>query len=135
VPFTIPGSVAAGTYELRLFSNGTYTRIGTSGPLTVTAPAQANLSVNSTTVVAGGTVSATWSGIASPSGSDWIGLFAPGAVNTAYISYRYTTGTASGNVPFTIPGTVGAGTYELRLFSNNGYARLATSNSFSVISP
>jgi len=132
VPFTIPGSVAAGTYELRLFSNGTYIRIGTSGPLVVTAPAQANLSASPTTVVAGGTVTATWSGIASPSGSDWIGLFVPGAANTAYLSFRYTTGTASGNVPFTIPGTVAAGTYELRLFSNNTYTRIGTSGPLTV---
>jgi hypothetical protein len=66
---------------------------------------------------------------------DWIGLYAPGAANNSYISYRYTTGTASGSVPFTIPGTVAAGTYELRLFTNNSYTRIGTSNAFSVIGP
>ena len=34
-------------------------------------------------------------------------------------------------MPFSIPANA-LGTYELRLFSNNGYAKLATSNSFNV---
>jgi hypothetical protein len=135
VPFTIPGTVAAGTYELRLFTNNSYTRIGTSNAFSVTVAAQATLSVSPTSVGAGGTVTATWSGIASPAAKDWIGLYVPGAANNSYISYRYTTGTASGSVPFTIPGTVAAGTYELRLFTNNSYTRIGTSNAFSVIGP
>ena len=55
-----------------------------------------------------------------------------GGSDTAYLAWRYTTGTASGNVPFTIPGTITPGTYELRLWSNNGFTRLAISNSFTV---
>jgi 5-hydroxyisourate hydrolase-like protein (transthyretin family) len=135
VPFTIPGTVAAGTYELRLFTNNSYTRIGTSNTFSVTVAAQAILSVSPSSVGAGGSVTATWSGIAAPAAKDWIGLYAPGAANNSYISYRYTTGTASGSVPFTIPGTVAAGTYELRLFTNNSYTRIGTSNAFSVIGP
>ena len=46
--------------------------------------------------------------------------------------WRYTTGAASGNLPLTIPATLAPGTYELRLFSNNGYSRLAISNAFTV---
>ena len=135
VPFSIPGTVAPGTYELRLFTNNSYVRIGTSNPFSVTAPAQATLSVSPSSIGQGGTVTATWSGIATPTASDWIGLFVPGAVNTAYLAYRYTIGTASGNVPFSIPGTVAPGTYELRLFTNNSYVRIGTSNSFSVSAP
>src|SRR6185369_7241087 len=86
------------------------------------------LDVAPTSAVQGATVTATWSGIASPTSTDWIALALPGAANTSYISWRYTTGTASGNVPFTIPSSVAPGTYQLRLFANNGYTLLASSN-------
>ena len=33
-----------------------------------------------------------------------------------------------------IPGTITPGTYELRLFRNDGFTRLATSNTFTVTS-
>ena len=38
---------------------------------------------------------------------------------------------ASGSCSYTLPATLAAGNYELRLFSNDGYTRLATSKSFS----
>jgi Right handed beta helix region len=90
------------------------------------------LSISPTSVAAGGTVTATWAGIPSPTALDWLGLYTPGSSDTAYLAWRYTTGTASGNVPFTIPGTITPGTYELRLLSNNGFTRLAISNSFTA---
>jgi len=90
------------------------------------------LAVNPTSVAAGGTVTATWAGIPSPTSTDWIALYTSGASDTAYLAWRYTTGTVSGNVPFTIPSTVTPGTYELRLFSNNGYTRLAISGLLTV---
>jgi hypothetical protein len=76
-------------------------------------------------------VTATWTSIISPTAHDWIGLYSSGAPDTAPISWRYTTGVASGNVPFTIP-AVSPGTYELRLFANSSLARLATSASITV---
>jgi len=92
----------------------------------------ATLSVSPTSVAAGGTVTATWAGIPNPTATDWLGLYVQGASDTAFLAWRYTSGTASGNVPFVIPSTVAAGTYELRLFSNDGFTRLATSNTFTV---
>jgi hypothetical protein len=134
VPFTIPATLAPGTYELRLFSNGGYTQLAVSS-FTVAACTSGSLSASPTSIAAGGSVTATWSGICAPAGADWIGLFAPGAPNTSYLAYRYTTGTASGSVPFTIPATLAPGNYELRVFSNGGYTRLGTSNTFVVTSP
>lgn len=90
------------------------------------------LSVSPMSVAPGGTGTATWANIPSPTATDWLGLYTSGASDTAYLAWRYTTGTASGNVPFTIPGTLTPGTYELRLLSNNGFTRLATSNAFTV---
>jgi subtilisin family serine protease len=131
VPFTIPATLAPGTYELRLFSNGGYARLAVSS-ITVGVCMASSLSVSPTSVTAGGSMTATWSSICVPTGTDWIGLFAPGAPNSPSLAWRYTTGAASGSVPFTIPATLAPGTYELRLFSNNGYTRLAVSQSFSV---
>jgi len=137
MPYTIPTTVAQGTYELRLFTNFTYTRIGKSNPFTVTASQQATLSVSPTSIVAGGNVTATWSNITAPTSTDWLGLYVPGAPDTyTYnLSWRYTTGAASGNVPFTIPATLAPGTYELRLFTNFTYTRIGKSNSFVVNAP
>ena len=87
----------------------------------------------------GSNVTATWSGIAVPKSTDWIGLYVRGAANGAFLNWIYvscskTAGTAkaSGSCAFLIPTTVAAGTYELRLFASDGLTRLATSNAFSV---
>jgi hypothetical protein len=127
VPLALPSSLNPGTYELRLFANNDYTRLATSNTFKVAA-----LSVTPTVIASAGTLTVAWSGIAIPTLSDWIGLYAPGAPDTAYLAYRYTTGTASGSVAFILPQGVGAGTYQLRLFADSGYTRLATSNAFKV---
>jgi len=133
VSFPIPAGTAAGTtYQLRFFTNNGFLKRATSNDFTVTPGT--TLTVSPTTVAAGGSVTATWSGIGSPTSTDWIGLYpTSGTANTSYISWRYTTGAASGSVSFPIPaGTAAGTTYELRLFSNNGFTRLATGNTFTV---
>jgi hypothetical protein len=129
---TIPAIVPTGTtYELRLFSNNGYTRLATSASFRVE---QATLRISPTTVPQNFPAVATWSGIPSPTVKDWIGLYAsPSAPDSPSISWMYTPGIAGGSLPFTIPAGVAPGTtYELRLFSNNGYSRLATSNTFTI---
>jgi hypothetical protein len=90
-------------------------------------------------VVAGSSVTASWSGIASPTSTDWIGLYAPGSANGAYLAWTYVScsqspsaAKATGSCAFTIPATLAAGTYELRLLANNSYTSLTTSNPFTV---
>jgi RHS repeat-associated protein len=129
VPFTIPASLPIGTYELRLFANNGYTRLATSNSLVVTG---GSLSASPTLVAPGADVTANWSGIPSPTTTDWIGLYTPTGPNNPSISWRYTTGAASGSVPFTIPAGLASGSYQLRLFSNNGYTLLAVSNGLTV---
>jgi hypothetical protein len=97
------------------------------------------LSVSPTTIPAGGTVTATWSGITSPTPTDWIGLYIPGAPNSPEIDWIYLSGSktpgaaqASGSRPFVVPGSLAPGTYQLRLFANNTFTLLATSNNFTV---
>jgi hypothetical protein len=128
VLFPLPASVSSGTYELRLFANSSFARLATSGPVTVQS---ASLSASPSTVNPGGTVTATWSGIISPTANDWIGLYTSGAPDNAPISWQYTSGGASGSLPFNIP-AVSPGTYELRLFANSSLARLATSGPITV---
>ena len=135
VPVTIPAALPSGTYELRLFSNNGYTPLAVSNSFTVTGCTGISLSASPASVPAGGSVTGTWGGICAPTGTDWIGLYLPGAPNQPSLAWRYTTGTASGGVPVTIPATLTPGTYELRLFSNNGYTRLGTSGTFAVTSP
>ena len=78
-----------------------------------------------------------WTNISGATQLDWIGLYRPGVVDTAYLVWVYTScsqtpgdGPARGTCP--LPVAVPAGTYEVRLFSNNGYARLAKSAPVTV---
>jgi subtilisin len=139
-PFVLPGNLAEGTYELRLFADNGFTRLATSNAFSVTTGnGEPILTVSPTSIPAGATVTATWSGIAAPSSSDWIGLFVPGAADTEFIEWLYvscskTRGNpqASGSCSFTLPSSLVPGNYELRLLANNGFARVATSNAFTV---
>src|SRR5205823_4287617 len=111
----------------------------TSGPFSVTASTgTATLSESPASVGAGASVTATRSGIASPTASDWIGLFAPGAedgsaLNWVYGSWSTSAGDvrASGSCSLPVPAGL-SGSFELRLFASNGFTRLATSATFIV---
>lgn len=141
-PFQIPSSLAAGTYELRMFANNSLMRLATSGTFTVQAAPPATLTASPSSVSAGTNVTVSWSGIASPTPGDWIGLYIPGSSDSAlmastwiYVScsqVKGSSGVDSGSCPFQIPASLAAGTYELRLFANNSLVRLGRSNSFIV---
>jgi hypothetical protein len=133
-PFVLPANLAPGSYELRLLANDGFTRLATSNAFTVTADG-VSLTASPTTIPAGGAVIATWSGIALPTTTDWLGLYEPGTEDTAFLAWRYTDGQASGTLPFELPGALTPGTYELRLLANDGFLRLATSNPFTATAP
>jgi hypothetical protein len=148
----IPANLPGGTYEFRLFAANGYTRLATSNAMTVTATASAALTANPALIAPGGSVSVAWGGVSSPTTTDWVGLYAAGASDTSYIRnpdgtgvWFYTSSSscdrtagsgakASGDCAFLIPSTVSPGTYELRLFRNNGYTKLATSNALTLTS-
>jgi Ca2+-binding RTX toxin-like protein len=97
------------------------------------------LSVSATSVATGSTVTVTWSNISSPTTTDWIGLFQPGAADTADNGWKYdnsctqaagANSLTSGSCSFTMPAT--AGTYEFRLFANDGYSLVATTAKVTV---
>ena len=91
------------------------------------------LSVSATTATPGTPVTVT---LTNGTGGqfDWLGFAATTAANTSYITFVYvgngsTTRTWTVNMPST------PGTYEFRLFLNNGYTRAATSPPITVIQP
>src|SRR5207244_10751446 len=80
--FTIPNGLAPGTYELRLFTNDSYARLARSNALTVGASGPA-LSGSPTAPSTGTGVTATWSGIASPTRLGWMWICAAGTAQPA----------------------------------------------------
>jgi surface antigen len=123
-PVVIPAGTPVGKYELRLFANGGFTRLATSGAFTV---ATASVQAAPLTVAPSASITATWT-IPAPTALDWIGVYTPGTtMDTAYVAWVYTGGTASGSKTIVLPASAVLGSvYELRLFANDSYARLAT---------
>jgi len=132
-PMTVPG----GTYELRLFSNDGFTLLATSNTVSVTS-GSAVVAASPASVPSGGSVTVNWSGVANATPGDWIGLYRSGDPDLAFISWIYDSsctqvaGIAKGSGSCSYPMTVPGGTYELRLFSNDGFTLLATSNTITV---
>jgi hypothetical protein len=102
---------------------------GTSSALSVTITGGATLTVSATTIASTGSVTVTL--MNGPGGStDWLGLAAVGAPNTSFVSWTY-VGAGVTTRSWTPP-TPAPGTYEFRLFLNDGYTRAATSPSVTV---
>src|SRR5581483_1243718 len=141
--FTIPAGLAADALgNLYVADSGNH-RVQRSRPPVSAPPGTVSqvvtLSASATSVTPGGTVIGDWSGIASPTAKDWIGLYRVGAPDYPKLAWIYVscssipgTPRAAGSCPLGLPGTLTPGTYELRLFADDKYLRLATSNSFLV---
>src|SRR4029077_1506964 len=92
---------------------------GTSTALPVSIVAAPILSVSSTAVVPGGMVIVTLTG-GLGGATDWLAFAPSTAGDTTFLQYVYVgAGTATRTWTVTVPGT--PGTYEFRLFLNNGY--------------
>lgn len=136
---TIPAKTEPGHYELRLFSRNSYTRLANTHDIRPFArtgfgvEAAARLKLDIGTVKLGGKVISSWEGIPNPTSKDWIGLYERAAADESYITYVYTNGQRTGSTSLTVPAKSEPGSYELRLFSNNGYTRLATTGAISAI--
>ena len=103
---------------------------GTSGGLPVAIDPAATLTVNATTVGPGSAVTVT---LANGYGGakDWIAVAATGAADRTYMQWTYVgTGVTTRTWTTTMPTT--AGTYEFRLFLNDGFTRGATSPTITV---
>ncbi len=76
----------------------------------------AALTITPATVTAGGALDAAWSGIATPTPTDWIGLYNPGAADNAFLGWSYVScsqtpgdGTGGGRLSLRHPGRAVAG--------------------------
>lgn len=132
------------TVVVTLTANAAYA-VGTPGSATVIitdneAPtAGPTLQATPPVVNRGASVAAVWSGIANPSATDWLGLYAPGGSNTQFLAWLYvnclqspTTSSAAGSCALTVPAILAPGTYLLRLLANDGFHTIATSGVFTV---
>jgi IPT/TIG domain-containing protein len=134
VTFPIPSTLPAGTYNVRLYSNGTFDRLAISNSVTVTA-AGPTLAVSPVLTAPGATLTVNWQNIAAPTPNDWVGVYPVGAADANYAARIFSSGRATDRALMQLPGTLTAGTYELRLFSNNTFTRLASSNTFNLGGP
>jgi uncharacterized membrane protein len=131
---TTTTSVTPGTYPFTVTgTSGSLAHSATATLVVQAAPAGPTLSVSPTSLRRGSNVTVTWSGVASPSSSDWIGIFRPGSASQSYLSYEYdstclsgwiSSPRGSGSCSFRLPNQ--AGTYEFRLMANNGFASIVT---------
>jgi hypothetical protein len=127
--WTINAPSVAGTYEFRLLPNNGTTIVARSAPVTVSVQAPV-LSVNTTSAARGTPVTVTLTGGYGGSG-DWMSFAATSSPNTSYVTYTYVgAGVTTRTWTVTMPQT--PGTYEFRLFPNNGYTRAATSPPITV---
>ncbi len=134
---------SAETVILTLSPNANYTfGFPKTATITIEASGVSTLSASAASVAAGEVSTVSWNNITSPTPADWIGLFANGAADTGFSKWVYvscdqnaTVARVAGSCAFTIPVSVPAGQYEFRLFSNNGYTKLATSVAFTVTPP
>jgi subtilisin len=131
---TIPASnvAASGSASVTVFTptpGG-----GTSSPLAFTITSGPSnpptLSVPSTNVSAGSSITVTLANGLGGSG-DWMSFASTTAPNSSYINFTYVgAGVTTRTWTVTAPNT--PGTYEFRLFPNNGYTRAATSPTITV---
>jgi hypothetical protein len=121
---------APGTYEFRLFLNNGYALAATSPAITATAGTPPALTVSTTTAAPGTPVTMTLSN-GYGGGTDWLALAQTGAPTNSYLQLTYVGGGVTTRTwTVTMPTT--PGTYEFRLFLNNGYTLAATSPPIAV---
>lgn len=121
---TIPASDvnAAGTAQITVFVPAPGGGLSSSLPFEIGGTPV--LTVSATTVTTGSEVTVTLTGGYGGSG-DWLALAATTAPNNSYLKY---TNVGAGVTERTWTVTMSsAGTFEFRLFLNNGYTRVATS--------
>jgi hypothetical protein len=119
-------SGSAFTYCIRNQNDG----VGNHIYLGVTEAPTYALAASPSTVNPGQAITVTWTAPSGQSALDWIGLYKVGDPDMGYSAWQHTGGTQSGNTTFTAPSQTGE--YEFRYFLNNGYTKVATSNTVTV---
>ncbi len=90
----------------------------------------------STYALQGDNIKVSWNGITSPTAYDWVGIYKPGATDSNYLAWIYTDASSSGEKTFPLSAIrlVPNETYELRLFANDDYIKLANTAPFVLLS-
>jgi len=103
---------------------------GTSNAVTFTVTQAATLTVNTSLVPRGGLVRVTLTGgLGGP--SDWLAFAPTSAADSGYVEWTY-VGSGVTTRTWTITAPTTPGTYEFRLFLNDGFTRAATSPTVTV---
>jgi thermitase len=134
---SLPAPSTPGTYEVRFLADGWYTRLATSGVITVgTQSPSVTMTVNGSaenvSVSSGATLSVT---IANGPADPWdYVMVAPAGAPADYWSgvYQFLNGTTTlpspgiSNATISVPAPSTPGNYEVRFNASGGYGRLAT---------
>jgi trimeric autotransporter adhesin len=103
---------------------------GTSNAVTFSVTPGPTLTVNTLTVAKGGSLTVTLTG-GLGGAFDWLAFAAAGAADSSFLQWTYVgTGVTTTTWTITAPNT--AGTYQFRLFLNDGFTRAATSPTVTV---
>jgi len=139
----LPDDMPAGWYELEVSDAKGGAPIGRSPPLEILAAARAmkwpTLAVEGQPDFARSQVEVSWSGIASPSPRDWVGLFPVGGDSNSRIDGVFTNGGQDGRMKFPIPQRVvnasqGAA-FEFRLYAADTWRLIARTAPVTFASP
>ena len=131
---TIPATDVAsvGTASVTVFTPAPGGGTSSSLTFTIAQGSPPQLAVSATTVAPGAAVTVTLTN--SPGGSaDWLAFAQVSAPNTSYIRFTY-VGAGMTTKTWTVTAPTTPGSYEFRLFLNNGYTRAATSPTVVVVS-
>jgi IPT/TIG domain len=125
-----PDLAAAGSFQVTVLNPAPGG--GTSAPaaFTVTAVVGPSLTVSATTVAPGASVTVTLTNGAGGA-YDWLSFAAVGAPDNSFVTFVY-VGAGVTTRTWTVTAPTTAGSYEFRLYPNNGYTRTATSPSVTV---
>jgi serine protease AprX len=124
-----------GNYNVRLFANDSWKKVATSVPISVQGLAP-TVTV-ATTVKAGAQFTVT---VANGPANvlDWVTLSPASAPDAGYLTWMYLNGQRTippaglSSASFQFMAPMIPGTYNIRLFANNGWSKLATSGSITV---
>ena len=129
------GLLANGNYEARLFADGFYSLKQATVAFAVATPT-GSLSLSSSAVKVGSSVTVTWQSQPGITSSGWVGVYTPEAGDNNYlisIPYQYVAAGTGGSLTFSSPNTVGS--YEFRLFADYDFTVRLAAASFTVANP
>jgi hypothetical protein len=135
-PYAMPN--VGGSYDFILYAQGSFSPLMQSNTVTVSATAP-TLTAAPASVGPGGSETVSWTGVASPSATDWVGVYVAGQSGGSFVNWfyagscGYTSGaaeSASGSCSTNMPTT--AGSYDFILYTAGSFHALMTSNTVTV---